>query len=560
MLAFGCQRQPAAFGTGILEVAADRLTFGYDEVGTARSVAVRSSGAYSYSVAYADGGGWLSVEQADDAISVSVTEVNDSDADRRATIRLSADNAIPQAVTVTQLGLGSRGDYSISLSEPSLRFPACGEHLSQRVSITTEGTGLQAVTEEQQEWYVAYIEDSELVVAVLSNASTAERTGMVVVTNEQGAYATLEICQDAGSGEYSITLAPSSIEFAAMGEELTGTVSVVTAGTGVSATVPVACAGWLSAEMTGDELSVTVTPNGATARSGLVKVSNREGASASLEVHQMGTADMYVSVEPSVLEFGTAGGSGSGRVVTNGTGLEIEVATDAEGWLSAILEGDELRVSVAPMAGSGRRTGVVSVSVDEGAHGTLTVIQSGAEVGDISGIWNWSSVSTTSGDWSMAERVSGRAEISYAGGIYVVKGIAGNVASALGVAGPKMYLAMHDGQLGVACGEAFSVGETDYYSAAVVSFPSGIIEPWQTDGRFTVATVENVVMDGVEYERILFPVELLADSTSFPDYDVVWGEMGVLGYCYCRRVMLGGVELLEPVEYHRDIVLMRPVG
>ena len=356
---------------------------------------------------------------------------------------------------------------------------------------------------------------------------------------------------------FDIVLDPASLTFAASGDGLTKTVTVATQGTGITTETTADCAEWLAAAAEGNRITVTAAINYGGERSGRITVRNTEGASAPLEVTQKAAGDDGIALEPRKLTFGPEGGSKNCAIVTEGTGLTAETDAGSTAWLAASAEGALLTVSVAPWDGSGLRSGTVTVRNAEGGEAVLAIEQSGTETADLSGTWQWSSRCTTDEGWEDAVTVSGTAFVVRDGDGYTITGIAGAGIRRLGATEPEMHLVLRNGRAGISYGEAFEKDGIRYYSAAQLSFPSGIIKAWTATETFAEITVEETTVDGRRCERMTLPDLLAADSALFPDKAQLWGETGEVCYIYYETMRIGGSEIPVPIEYHRNIVLTR---
>lgn len=556
--AAGCKHAEPQLVSNTLEVQPASLSFAYDETGIPKRIGVETNAAaFRFSVNYADAEAeWLETALGEACITVSATSANRSEHDRSATVTVTADRAEPCTVTVTQRAQGSPDIFSITLSPELLEFPADGD-LTGEANVVTAGSGLSARTETDDTWYTARMNGNKVVVEAAPNTAAARREGCVTVTNAQGGSAVLAIGQAGMPETFDIVLDPASLTFAASGDGLTKTVTVATQGTGITTETTADCAEWLAAAAEGNRITVTAAINYGGERSGRITVRNTEGASAPLEVTQKAAGDDGIALEPRKLTFGPEGGSKNCAIVTEGTGLTAETDAGSTAWLAASAEGALLTVSVAPWDGSGLRSGTVTVRNAEGGEAVLAIEQSGTETADLSGTWQWSSRCTTDEGWEDAVTVSGTAFVVRDGDGYTITGIAGAGIRRLGATEPEMHLVLRNGRAGISYGEAFEKDGIRYYSAAQLSFPSGIIKAWTATETFAEITVEETTLDGRRCERMTLPDLLAADSALFPDKAQLWGETGEVCYIYYETMRIGGSEIPVPIEYHRNIVLTR---
>lgn len=560
-LVAGCKKNET-IPTYTLQVLPRTLSFGAQETGVQKRLEVTTTGpGYTHTIYYSgDQKDWLAVTQGADFLDVAVKSANPGNEERKATIDVIVLGLDPITVDVTQRAEGDQTDYSITLDPATLRFAASGSELKKTSTVTTKGNGLLAETEGILNWYEAYIEDNTTVVTVIvqPNTTDSQRSGKVTVTNAQGKSATLTIVQDAPRGDYPVTLDPAQLTFAAAGTELTKTVSVTTSGTGATAQVGDSYREWLDAALEGSTLTVTVTANPGAERKGTITVSNAEGGSAVLNITQKSASDYGITLDPASLNFSSDGSGLTQKAVitTNGTGLSADVDDEDTQWLSASIEGNTLWVTVTPYSGYGTRTGSVSVHNAEGEDADLQVTQSGLPVPDITGTWNWSSLYSTDGTWNNASEISGTATITRSGDDYILTGIAGSAVKSMNVTDPRFHLDTENGVIGLTDGEAFTQGPP-YYSAPSLTFPAATIIVWNSDNAFVELGIEDVNLDGIRYRRITFPQTLLATSALFPDDQEVWNQTGTVSYAYYQTIQMGWEERNIPLEYHRNVVLLK---
>lgn len=546
----GCGSEPAAEVDPWLEVTPDVVSFGSDEVGIVRRVEVRShAAAFSTRVVYyGQEQEWLEVVRDRAGVELAARTVNRGGEARHAAVTVEVAGTGPQTISVTQRGTDDGTDYGIQLEPSSLRLAASGQEATGVVRIVTAGDGVSA--ESGAGWCTVRLSGDLLQVTAGEHADRQARTCAVTVSNAQGETAELAVWQ-AGADDSPVVLEPDRLTFAASGTDLSRTVAVHTAGTGITAHTDAA---WIALYLSGEWLSVTVEENGGAERQAEVTVSNAEGGRAVLAVQQ--EAGVF-RLEPDRLQLGAGEPLSAVCTVSGGSeGLTARPDAACAAWLTASVEENRVTVTAAPNPAFVSRTGRVLLANAAGASGTLTVEQAGREWVELCGVWSWQSLlSTEGGEVSCAgtatlTRVSGEA--------YRLTGLAGEEVGALGVTDPVIRLACRDGRLGVVCGEAFGVGDTRYYFSGGVVFPSGEMVAWHDGAAFLELVPERVERDGAVYDRLVFAGTVTAAAEQFPDRPEVWGETGRVCYRYYRLVSFGGVQQAVPVETHRELVLERP--
>lgn len=557
-LAAGCKKNDP-IESYTLQVTPRTLSFGAQETGVQKRIQVFTTAfGFNYLAVYSGNQkDWLNITQGDSFLDISVKSSNPGTEERRAKIEVSVVGLDPITVDITQRAEGDQTDYSITLDPTILRFAASGGELTKTSAVTTKGNGLEAWMEGEPEWYEAYVEDNKVIVTVKPNGTAAERRSEVTVTNAQGEEATLTIVQAAPQGGSGITLNPASLLFEAAGDNLSKTVTVTTEGTGTAAQVDSESQEWMTAVLDGSSLTVTVTANTLSERKGTVTISNREGGSAVLNVTQTSATDYSIVLDPASLSFEAQGTelTKTSTIITNGTALAANVSAGAE-WITASVEGNTLTVTVTPQTGYESRLGSVFVTNAESDGATLTVRQAGLPAPDITGTWSWSSRCTTDGNWNNAVEASGSATITRDGSDYILTGIAGIAVKNLQVTDPRFHLDTENGAIGLTNGEAFTKGQT-YYSSVGIDFPAGMIQAWDSDDTFVELGIAQVELGGTQYLQITFPDTIEGNSTFFPNDPDFWGQTGTLSYIYYDTIQMGWEERVSPVEYHRNIVLLK---
>ena len=113
-------------------------------------------------------------------------------------------------LTIRQAGIPAA--YGITLEPASLTFASSGDGLTKTVSVVTQGSVPAAlVTSDQAEWLSAEIVEKQLLVTATVNDG-GERRGEVTVTNAEGAFAVLEVTQQA-AGDTGIAVEPAQLSF-----------------------------------------------------------------------------------------------------------------------------------------------------------------------------------------------------------------------------------------------------------------------------------------------------------------------------------------------------------
>ena len=230
----GCGSEPAAEVDPWLEVTPDVVSFGSDEVGIVRRVEVRShAAAFSTRVVYyGQEQEWLEVVRDRAGVELAARTVNRGGEARHAAVTVEVAGTGPQTISVTQRGTDDGTDYGIQLEPSSLRLAASGQEATGVVRIVTAGDGVSA--ESGAGWCTVRLSGDLLQVTAGEHADRQARTCAVTVSNAQGETAELAVWQ-AGADDSPVVLEPDRLTFAASGTDLSRTVAVHTAGTGITA-------------------------------------------------------------------------------------------------------------------------------------------------------------------------------------------------------------------------------------------------------------------------------------------------------------------------------------
>ena len=550
LLAAGCKNREPRLVTHTLEVAPAVLSFAFDETGISKRIDVETDApSFSFSVSYSgQETDWLETAQEETCITVSAASRNASDGERRATLTVSADRAASRTVVVTQGSEGEGTDYAVVLSPDSLELPAYGT-LTEEAEIISAGSGFRAERAAGDTWYEVRIEKQRLIVTAAPNSSAEAREGAATVTNAEGGEAVLTIRQAGIPAAYGITLEPASLTFASSGDGLTKTVSVVTQGSVPAALVTSDQAEWLSAEIVEKQLLVTATVNDGGERRGEVTVTNAEGAFAVLEVTQQAAGDTGIAVEPAQLSFGPEGGRRTCGITAGGTELTAATDTGSTAWLSAAVTGTALEVTAAPWSGSGVRSGTVTVRSAEGSEATVAVSQQGTPIADLSGTWQWHSLSATTEDWTNTSEFSGTATIARENGGHRRQRRTG-VRRGDGHHPP--HTARRYG--GSLLRSRFPKGRQALLFGPASRIP--VRNRRGMDGAGNLSSgIGRTGRIGTRTPPAARPSH--GHSGTLPDSEQLWGETGEASYIYYETLTMGGIAVPVPIEYHRHVVLTR---
>ena len=442
-----------------------------------------------------------------------------------------------------------------------MNFPASASQTPQVSAITTTGNNLTVEYEEapaEDIWYSAYIDEYTVKVVVTENESTESRSGSVKISNAQGEEAILTINQAGAEAEYPISADPSELIFEAAGG-VPKVVVLTTEGSGLSVTMPEDAAAWLTAEITGDTMSVTADENTGELRTGELTVNNAEGFETTVTVTQLAATATAIILEPTTLEFDATGDElvKTVTITTTSENLVANIIRDSDTWISATVEGNILRVAVAPQTSETSRTGIVEVTGSGNASAWLTVTQSGISRQTIAGEWKWQSYQSREGDRESAEKADGTLNIAQHGNRYVITGLSGDRIKSLGAENDaQMNLRYENDRYVLVNGESFTKGKK-YYSGAGAKRTSQTAGTWEPIPEPIGLIVENITIDGVAYQRITFPERIVADNNSFPHDSELWGEELEISYAYYEMMNFGSIEMATPVEMHDQLVLTR---
>jgi hypothetical protein len=263
-----------------LSVSKSSLTFESDETGE-QSVTVTTTASSWNATTSAS---WLTLTKQSNTLKVSAT-ANTGSSDRTATITVTAGNAPPVTVSVTQAKR-----HTLSVSPSSLSFTAGGDEKS--VAITTTASSWNATT--GASWITLSKQNNTLWVDVDANSSTSSRSATITVTAGNAPSVTVSVSQT-GKTPDALSVSPTSLSFA-YNATAQQTVTVTTNASSWNATTSVS---WITLTKQSNTLRVSVTANSsATLRSATITFTAGSASSVTVSVSQAGVTSPSSGVVP----------------------------------------------------------------------------------------------------------------------------------------------------------------------------------------------------------------------------------------------------------------------
>ena len=346
-----------------LSVSTDNLIFKADD-GVLKKVEVETS-AKSWDVTKdAD---WIRIGRSSKDFSVSVEKYTDTSTDRTGTITVSAGNAKPVTIAVTQ-------HKAVKITGPkvlpaSLVFEA-GETGTKTVTVNTSVTSWDATS--TATWFSIQKQDKTLKVTVNAlNRGADPREAEIIVTAGNAEEVKVKVKQDITRN--ILEVAPKFIFFA---EGVTGAKSatVFTDAYNWEYAEDAGAAIWLDVNKQGNKLEVTPKgPNtGATERSAEITITAGNATPIIVIVRQDMT--VYSVVNPTSLTFEAA--ETDAKIITVNTAAASWRFSCIANWLTIVKQNNTL--SVAPTGlntGSSDRTASIIITVPGASSVSVTVIQ-----------------------------------------------------------------------------------------------------------------------------------------------------------------------------------------
>lgn len=270
---------------------------------------------------------------------------------------------LPPEVTKATLSITSDSPYS-EIDDDGLSgkvaFKSFGGEVT--VAVTTDQPSFE-VENSGTEWLVIQELTDGIILKAETNDSDTELSATVTITAGEGdsaVSATLEVTQEK-MGEISLELDPSEVTISPAGS--TEEVTIITDADSWAHTSD---SDWLTAEPSGDTLSITAGANTDGERQAeIIITATKEGKqhSETIYVTQSTMTVGGIELSPDKLIFRAQGGSLPVEVIT---GDEFVIGQPSETWVGATKEGNTLTVTADPNTTPDKRSATIVISTGSG--------------------------------------------------------------------------------------------------------------------------------------------------------------------------------------------------
>ncbi len=342
----------------ILSVDPASIIFAIDETGT--KIATVNTNAKSWDATTS--AEWLTLGRQENTLKVTPKTLNNGSSPRTANITVTAGNAEPVIVTVTQIITNM-----LSVKPETVTF-GTGETGVKNIYVTTNIVDWNATI--SAEWLTLEKQGNTLKVTPKTlNEGPLPRTAEVIITAGDEEPVTVTVIQEVTN---SLSVDKTSITFAT-GETGAKIVTVTTSAVSWNASSPVE---WLTLEKQENTLKVApkTLNNGSSPRTTDIIVTATNAKPITITVTQAVTVPNTLSVSPGTLSFAVDQTDTKTATVTTNA-ASWEAASPVE-WLILEKQGNTLRITPTGLnRGSSSRTASVSVTAGTAKSVTLTVTQ-----------------------------------------------------------------------------------------------------------------------------------------------------------------------------------------
>ncbi|MDR1723934.1 MAG: BACON domain-containing protein, partial [Tannerella sp.] len=349
-----------------LSVSQNSLSFTAEET-SAKTVGVETN--QDYWVA-SSSESWVTAQQNGNQLSVSVSKNESFQSDRNATITVSAGEAVPVTISVTQ----EKTTRYLSVGESTVSY-AYDQTGDKAVPISTNDKNWKVST--TATWFTAKkLNESTLVVTVAkANSTITALSGVISVTGEDGGDGQ-SITVTQGAAPPSISISPSSLSFE---YNASSSKSVTVTSNDANWTVK-SNNTWITVSKSSASVSVSVSNNTSTSsRSGTVTFTAGSGSTAvtkELSVTQTGTpATNTLSVSPTSLSF--TYNATSAQTVTVTTNASSWSYSTTSSWITCTKSGNTLSVKVSTNSSTSSRSGTITFTAGTATSVSVSVTQAG---------------------------------------------------------------------------------------------------------------------------------------------------------------------------------------
>jgi len=355
-----------------LSVSPTTIPFEAGETGAKTASVTTSAAKWEATPVSAD---WLTSEKLGNTLKLTVNSNNTSLTQRSVSIIVTAGNAEPVTVAVTQAGMIPN---TLSVNPMSITF-AANETAAKTTTITTNVASWDATT--AVDWLTLEKQNNTLRVTPKNlNTGSSPRTADISVTAGTATPVTVSVTQVV-TVPNTLSVNPTSIMFA-INETGIKTTTITTNAAIWDATTT---AGWMTLEKQGNTLRITVNALniGTTPRTADVTVTAGNAEPVIVPVTQAATPPNTLSVNPVSINYATGEtGDKTTTVTTDAASWDAKTTAD---WLTLEKQSNTLRVTVNTLnTGASQRVAGITVTGGNAEPVTVTVTQAVTEANTLS--------------------------------------------------------------------------------------------------------------------------------------------------------------------------------
>ena len=225
---------------------------------------------------------WLSLEQDGNRLSITPRNLNNDVEERTAIVAVSAGNAEPVQIAVTQ----AVTQVSLSASPTTVTFGA-SETAAKTVTVTSSAQIWSVYTPDT--WITCDQDGNKLLITATANSGSSQRSATVAVRAGNATPINITVTQSGRTtANNTLSVSPTSITFGAT-ETATKTATVTTNAAGWNSS---STASWLSLSQQGNTLRITPTGSNTSTsqRSATITVTAGNANPVTVQVTQSGTS------------------------------------------------------------------------------------------------------------------------------------------------------------------------------------------------------------------------------------------------------------------------------
>ena len=320
----------AAARINSLSVSPPSISFAANETGAKTATVSTDAATWDATM---DPSEWLTLEKTGNSLKVTVNSMNTVQSQRSAPIIVTAGNAAPVTVVVTQAGTTAN---TLSVEPTSIQY-ATNETGTKSAVITTSAASWDAAS--SADW-LSFSKDGNTLKVTVHTLSTSQRNAVITVTAVNAPPVSIDVTQ-AATVSNTLSVNPATIDFAA-GETGVKTATIVTDAASWDATVS---EGWVTLDKQTNTLRVTVNTlnTGSALRSATINVTAGNANPVAVTVRQEPTESNTLSVHPTSIHF--LSGETDAKTVTITTNAASWDAKTSYNWINIEKDGVTLKVT-----------------------------------------------------------------------------------------------------------------------------------------------------------------------------------------------------------------------